>query len=70
MSRAFDVAVAAVALIVLSPFLVVAAIAIELGSRGPILYRQRRVGKDGREFEMLKLRTMVRALIRSGSARS
>jgi lipopolysaccharide/colanic/teichoic acid biosynthesis glycosyltransferase len=60
MSRAFDIAVAAVALIVLSPFLVVAAIAIELGSRGPILYRQRRVGKDGREFEMLKLRTMVR----------
>jgi lipopolysaccharide/colanic/teichoic acid biosynthesis glycosyltransferase len=60
MSRAFDIIVAAVALIALSPFLVVAAIAIGLGSRGPILYRQRRVGKDGREFEMLKLRTMVR----------
>ncbi len=60
MSRAFDIAAAAVALVVLSPFLVVAAIAIKLGSRGPILYRQRRVGKDGREFEMLKLRTMVR----------
>jgi len=60
MSRAFDVTAALVALVVLSPFLLVAAIAIELGSRGPILYRQRRVGKDGREFEMLKLRTMVR----------
>ncbi len=60
MSRAFDTGVAAVALIVLSPFLVLAALAIVLGSRGPVLYRQRRVGKDGREFEMLKLRTMVR----------
>ncbi len=59
MSRAFDSVVAAVALGVLSPILLVAALAIWLGSRGPILYRQRRVGKDGREFEMLKLRTMV-----------
>ena len=35
------------------------AIAIKLGSRGPVFYRQRRVGLDGEEFEMLKLRTMV-----------
>jgi lipopolysaccharide/colanic/teichoic acid biosynthesis glycosyltransferase len=59
MSRAFDLAIALAALVVLSPFLLVAAIAIKLGSRGPVLYRQLRVGKDGREFEMLKLRTMV-----------
>jgi lipopolysaccharide/colanic/teichoic acid biosynthesis glycosyltransferase len=59
MSRAFDIAIATLALIVLSPFLLVATIAIKLGSRGPVFYRQRRVGKDGREFEMLKLRTMV-----------
>jgi lipopolysaccharide/colanic/teichoic acid biosynthesis glycosyltransferase len=39
--------------------LVIAAIAIRLGSRGPAIYRQRRVGRDGREFELLKLRTMV-----------
>jgi len=58
-SRAFDVLVASVALVVLSPLLLIAAIAIRLGSRGPVLYRQRRVGKDGREFEMRKLRTMV-----------
>ena len=37
----------------------IAAIAIKLGSRGPVFYRQRRVGLGGREFEMLKLRTMV-----------
>jgi lipopolysaccharide/colanic/teichoic acid biosynthesis glycosyltransferase len=59
MPRAFDVAVAAIALIVLSPLLVIAAVAIRLGSRGPVIYRQRRVGKDGAEFELLKLRTMV-----------
>ena len=59
MSRSFDVAVAFLALVVLSPFLLIAAIAIKLGSRGPVLYRQRRVGKDGRGFEVLKLRTMV-----------
>jgi lipopolysaccharide/colanic/teichoic acid biosynthesis glycosyltransferase len=59
MPRAFDILIAALALLVLSPFLLVAVIAIKLGSRGPVLYRQRRVGLGGREFEMLKLRTMV-----------
>jgi lipopolysaccharide/colanic/teichoic acid biosynthesis glycosyltransferase len=60
MPRAFDIVVAALALVFFSPVLLVAAIAIKLGSPGPVLYRQRRVGKDGREFELLKLRTMVR----------
>ncbi len=59
MPRFVDILIAAVALIVLSPFLLVAAIAIKLGSRGPVFYRQRRVGLAGREFEMLKLRTMA-----------
>jgi lipopolysaccharide/colanic/teichoic acid biosynthesis glycosyltransferase len=58
--RAFDVVIAALALVVFSPILLVAAIAIKLGSRGPVIYRQLRVGKDGREFELLKLRTMER----------
>jgi lipopolysaccharide/colanic/teichoic acid biosynthesis glycosyltransferase len=57
--RAFDILVATIALVLLSPLLLIAAIAIKLGSRGPVLYRQRRVGRDGREFELLKLRTMV-----------
>jgi lipopolysaccharide/colanic/teichoic acid biosynthesis glycosyltransferase len=57
--RAFDIVVAILALIVLSPVLLVAALAIKLGSRGPVIYRQRRVGLGGWEFEMLKLRTMV-----------
>jgi lipopolysaccharide/colanic/teichoic acid biosynthesis glycosyltransferase len=59
MPRVLDIAIAAIALIVLSPLLLIAAIAIRLGSRGSVLYRQRRVGLRGEEFEMLKLRTMV-----------
>jgi lipopolysaccharide/colanic/teichoic acid biosynthesis glycosyltransferase len=59
MPRAFDIAVALLALAIFSPVLLIAAIAIKLGSRGPVIYRQRRVGLDGVEFEMLKLRTMV-----------
>jgi lipopolysaccharide/colanic/teichoic acid biosynthesis glycosyltransferase len=57
--RAFDVAVAATALIVASPILLVAIVAIRLESAGHPIYRQRRVGKDGRPFDVLKLRTMV-----------
>lgn len=60
MPRAADILIASVALVLLSPLLLIAAVAIKLGSRGPVLYRQRRVGLDGGEFEMLKLRTMVR----------
>jgi lipopolysaccharide/colanic/teichoic acid biosynthesis glycosyltransferase len=58
MPRAADILIATLALILLSPLLLIAAIAIKLGSRGPVFYRQRRVGEGGREFEMLKLRTM------------
>jgi lipopolysaccharide/colanic/teichoic acid biosynthesis glycosyltransferase len=60
MPRAIDLLIATVALVVLSPFLLAAAIAIKVGGRGPVIYRQRRVGRDGAEFEMWKLRTMVR----------
>jgi lipopolysaccharide/colanic/teichoic acid biosynthesis glycosyltransferase len=59
MPRSVDIAIALVALVILSPVLLLAALAIKLGSRGPVLYRQRRVGQGGEEFEMLKLRTMV-----------
>jgi lipopolysaccharide/colanic/teichoic acid biosynthesis glycosyltransferase len=59
MSRVLDVLLAGVLLVLASPFLGVAALAIRLESKGPVFYRQRRVGKDGRAFEMWKLRTMV-----------
>ena len=59
MKRLFDLASSALALLVSSPILAGSAAAIVLEDRGPVLYRQRRVGKDGVEFELLKLRTMV-----------
>jgi lipopolysaccharide/colanic/teichoic acid biosynthesis glycosyltransferase len=57
--RAFDVAASSLMLFVASPVLAGSAAAIVLEDRGPVLYRQRRVGRDGVEFELLKLRTMV-----------
>ncbi len=57
--RAVDVAVSSVALVLSSPVIVLAALAIRLESRGPVIYSQRRAGLDGREFEVIKLRTMV-----------
>ena len=59
LNRAADAALAGVALVVASPVLGVAALAVKLTSRGPVLYRQARVGRDGEDFELLKLRTMV-----------
>ena len=59
MNRTADVAVAGTALLVASPLLGVAALAVKLGDGGPVLYRQTRVGRDGADFELLKLRTMV-----------
>ncbi|HEV2063697.1 MAG TPA: exopolysaccharide biosynthesis polyprenyl glycosylphosphotransferase, partial [Thermoanaerobaculia bacterium] len=56
--RAVDVSIAASALAVLSPFLGAIAIAIRLTDKGPIFYRQVRMGLDGRSFEILKFRTM------------
>jgi lipopolysaccharide/colanic/teichoic acid biosynthesis glycosyltransferase len=59
MPRPVDIAIAFLALIVFSPLALLAAIAIKLDSRGPVLYRQLRVGAGGRPFELLKFRTMV-----------
>ena len=58
--RTFDVVLSALLLAVLSPLLVLIALAVRLSSPGPALFRQQRVGRDGRIFEMLKFRTMQR----------
>jgi lipopolysaccharide/colanic/teichoic acid biosynthesis glycosyltransferase len=57
--RLFDVTVSLAALVLLVPVLVVIALAVKLGSAGPVLYRQQRVSRGGRLFELLKFRTMV-----------
>jgi exopolysaccharide biosynthesis polyprenyl glycosylphosphotransferase len=59
LKRAFDLAISAIALVVLAPVLLVVAAAIRLTSPGPVLFRQQRVTKDGRAFTVYKFRTMV-----------
>ncbi len=54
-----DIVGSSVGLILLAPFFVLAALAIKLDSAGPIFFRQKRVGRGDREFDILKLRTMV-----------
>jgi exopolysaccharide biosynthesis polyprenyl glycosylphosphotransferase len=57
--RAFDIAVAAGGLLVLAPIVAAVALAVRLDSKGPIFFRQVRVGRHGRRFHMLKFRSMV-----------
>ena len=57
--RAFDLIGASLGLLVVSPLLAVIAVAIKLDSRGPVFFRQLRVGQHGERFYMLKFRTMV-----------
>jgi lipopolysaccharide/colanic/teichoic acid biosynthesis glycosyltransferase len=59
MTRALDLLVAALALLLCAPLLALAALAIRLEGGGPVIYRQRRVGRGGEIFELRKLRTMV-----------
>ena len=59
LKRSFDFTVAASLLMLLSPLFVLIALAIRLDSRGAVLFRQRRIGRDEREFEMVKFRTMT-----------
>jgi exopolysaccharide biosynthesis polyprenyl glycosylphosphotransferase len=59
LKRTVDVAGSAIGLVLLGPLLLAISIAVKLTSPGPVLFRQKRIGRDGREFEMLKFRTMV-----------
>src|SRR6202011_2992110 len=57
--HSFDLAGAAIGLVAIAPVMLAIALAIKLDSRGPVFFRQLRVGRHGRRFQMLKFRTMV-----------
>jgi lipopolysaccharide/colanic/teichoic acid biosynthesis glycosyltransferase len=67
LNRALDVAIAGAGLALASPVLAAAAVAVKLEDGGPVLFKQTRVGKDGLDFELLKLRTMVVGAERQGA---
>jgi lipopolysaccharide/colanic/teichoic acid biosynthesis glycosyltransferase len=56
--RAFDIVVTLLALVLLAPFWLTIALLIKLDSPGPVLFRQRRIGRNGEPFSMIKFRTM------------
>lgn len=62
LKRTFDIAVSVVALMALSPLFMILAIAIKVDSRGPVLFRQERIGLGNRPFELLKFRSMYHDL--------
>jgi lipopolysaccharide/colanic/teichoic acid biosynthesis glycosyltransferase len=57
--RGLDVAASAIGLILVAPLLVLAAVAVKLSSRGPVFFRQERMGQDFKPFRIFKFRTMV-----------
>ncbi len=57
--RITDIVLSSIGLLLLSPILIIVAIAIKIDSRGPIIFKQDRVGKDGKIFSMYKFRSMV-----------
>ena len=59
LKRVFDIALTVAFVIAFSPFLLAIALAIKLDDRGPVLFRQRRIGQQAREFDMFKFRTMT-----------
>jgi lipopolysaccharide/colanic/teichoic acid biosynthesis glycosyltransferase len=66
--RVFDVIASVSGLVLLSPILAIIAVAITAGDRGPVLFSQQRVGRDGRTFRLLKFRTMIADAERIGPA--
>ena len=68
LKHASDRVFAALLLLALAPVLACAALAVRLSSPGPVLFRQRRVGRDGRQFDLLKLRSMRLASAAAGPA--
>ncbi len=68
LKRVFDILAAAVILLLLSPILIFLALAVRIDSPGPVFYRQTRVGRYGKNFKILKFRTMVKNADKIGPA--
>jgi lipopolysaccharide/colanic/teichoic acid biosynthesis glycosyltransferase len=66
MNRAADIAIASLAALVAAPAMIVAAAAVRAFDGSPVIFRQSRVGRDGRPFEILKVRTMTVSKVRDG----
>ncbi|MDU7337790.1 MAG: sugar transferase [Clostridium sp.] len=66
--RVFDIVVAALILLVLSPFFLLLAVAIKIDSKGPVFFRQVRVGLNGQDFRIYKFRSMVQDADKKGLA--
>ena len=66
--RALDILISATALLLLSPLLLLIALAVKLDSPGPVFYRQERIGKKGKRFRIFKYRTMVTDADQKGPA--
>ena len=66
LKRIFDIVLSFLCLIILSPVILITAIAVKLSSPGPVFFSQERVGLRGRKFSMLKFRTMVKDAEREG----
>lgn len=65
--RTFDICVAFFGLIILSPVLAITAIAIKINSKGPVIFKQKRLGKGGKEFNIYKFRSMCVGAEKTGS---
>ena len=66
--RFFDILLSAIALVVLSPLMLITAVAVYLNDRGSVIYRQTRLTKHGREFDILKFRSMTENAEADGQA--
>ena len=64
--RFFDIVIAVLALIILSPIMLIVALLIKINLGSPIFFKQKRIGKDNKEFEMIKFRTMKNTTDKNG----
>lgn len=64
--RFFDIVIAVLALTILSPIMLIVALLIKINLGSPIFFKQKRIGKDNKEFEMIKFRTMKNTTDKSG----